>query len=292
VGIKRSLGTGRAWRVAGVFLAAGYVGSCVNTPPVLARLMEARRVAANLRTSFIKANEAANRAVLTPNDEESRAAAAEAAKATEAVVQATGSLDPLLKSLGYETEVESLARFQTQFEEFRRIDDEVLPLAVENTNVKAQRLSFGAGQEAADGFAAGLRRASASKPSAFTTEAETARADVLEIQVLQARHIAEADETAMGGFEARMQQLAADAQQRLSKLRGEGDSAADVDSAATSLKRFLDVNQEIVALSRKNTNVRSLALTLGRKRVVAAECEDALRVLEEALARHGSQATR
>jgi hypothetical protein len=95
----------------------------------------------------------------------------------------------------------------------------------------------------------------------------------------------------MGRFEARMQELAADAQQRVSKLRGQGGDP-DTEAAAADLKRFLEVNQDIVALSRKNTNVRSLALTLGRKRVVAAECEDELRVLEEALARHGSQATR
>jgi hypothetical protein len=264
----------------------------VNTPPVLARLVEARRLAAQLRSGFIKANEAANRAVLTPSDEESRAAASEAQSATEAAASAASALDPILKSLGYQTELESLARFQKQFEEFRRLDNEILSLAVENTNVKAQRLSFGDGQKEADRIVSSLRGATSSKAAAFAADAEAAHADVLEIQVLQARHIAEADESAMGQFEARMEQLAADAQQRLSKLRGQAGAAADLDQAAVSLKRFVEINQEVVALSRKNTNVRSLGLTLGRKRVVAAACEDELRVIEEALAKHGSQATR
>ena len=52
------------------------------------------------------------------------------------------------------------------------------------------------------------------------------------------------------------------------------------------------VNDEIVALSRRNSNVRSLALSLGRKRMVTAECEDELRALEEALAKHEFTATR
>ena len=52
------------------------------------------------------------------------------------------------------------------------------------------------------------------------------------------------------------------------------------------------INDEIVTLSRRNSNVRSLALSLGRKRMVTAECEDDLRALEEALAKHEFTATR
>jgi hypothetical protein len=54
----------------------------------------------------------------------------------------------------------------------------------------------------------------------------------------------------------------------------------------------LAVNGEIVALSRRNTNVRSLALALGRKRTVAAQCEERLQALVEALERHEFTATR
>jgi hypothetical protein len=55
---------------------------------------------------------------------------------------------------------------------------------------------------------------------------------------------------------------------------------------------IISVNEEIVVLSRRNTNVRSLELSLGRKRKVTAECQDALRALEEALAKHAVSATR
>jgi hypothetical protein len=51
------------------------------------------------------------------------------------------------------------------------------------------------------------------------------------------------------------------------------------------------INDEIVALSRRNSNVRSLALSLGRKRVVVAECDDQLTALEQALAKRGFPAT-
>ena len=63
-------------------------------------------------------------------------------------------------------------------------------------------------------------------------------------------------------------------------------------AAAAALDRFMGINDEIVALSRRNSNVRSLALSLGRKRMVTAECEDDLRALEDALAKHEFSATR
>jgi hypothetical protein len=45
-------------------------------------------------------------------------------------------------------------------------------------------------------------------------------------------------------------------------------------------------------LSRRNTNVRSLALSLGQKRMRTAACEDSLRELQDALAKRGFSATR
>ena len=53
-----------------------------------------------------------------------------------------------------------------------------------------------------------------------------------------------------------------------------------------------DVAWTIVKLSRRNTNVRSLALSLGRKRTVSATCETRLQAFETALGRHAFTATR
>ena len=55
---------------------------------------------------------------------------------------------------------------------------------------------------------------------------------------------------------------------------------------------MLAINGEIVKLSRRNTNVRSLALSLGRKRTLTAQCDDDLRALEEALATYRINPTR
>jgi hypothetical protein len=45
----------------------------------------------------------------------------------------------------------------------------------------------------------------------------------------------------------------------------------------------MGLNAEIITLSRRNTNVRSLALSLDQKRAIVVKCEDSLRTLRSAL---------
>ncbi len=80
----------------------------------------------------------------------------------------------------------------------------------------------------------------------------------------------------------------------LEELRAELTSAGrrELDAAGVALERFLAIDAEIIALSRRNSDVRSLALSLGRKRIVTAECEDQLRTLEDTLTKHDFNATR
>ena len=49
----------------------------------------------------------------------------------------------------------------------------------------------------------------------------------------------------------------------------------------------MELNAQIIALSRRNTNVRSLALSLDQKRTIIAGCEESLHALRDALARRG-----
>jgi hypothetical protein len=49
----------------------------------------------------------------------------------------------------------------------------------------------------------------------------------------------------------------------------------------------MGLNAQIVALSRRNTNVRSLALSLDQKQKLVAPCQDTLRALRDALSKHG-----
>ena len=56
-------------------------------------------------------------------------------------------------------------RFPGAFAKYRELDRGVLELAVENTNLKAQRLAFGPAQQAADAFRDSLEHVASAAPA-------------------------------------------------------------------------------------------------------------------------------
>jgi hypothetical protein len=98
----------------------------------------------------------------------------------------------------------------------------------------------------------------------------------------------------MTRIEEQMRAAERTAEQALEQLKAglAPAGAPQLAAAAAALDRFKAVNKEIIALSRRNSNVRSLALSLGRKRTLTAQCEDRLQALEQALSKHRFSATR
>jgi len=274
--------------VAAAMLGCG--GEDVNT--TLEKVSRARELAADLTVQFTMASDAANRAVMADTDEASTEFARESRASTEAVQKDVELLRPALTALGYEQENKLLTEFDRNFAEYRKLDENVLGLAVENTNLKAQGLAFGAGQDAADMFRdalGALKPASPADGSRVDALVATAILTVREIQVLQAPHIANADEAVMTRMEQKMSTSERAARTALDSLRPITSVASrpKLDEAAAALKRFLEVNTQIIALSRRNTNVRSLMLSLDEKRKVTVTCADTLRALQSALAKRG-----
>jgi hypothetical protein len=204
----------------------------------------------------------------------------------------------MFDALGYAEESRLLKEFTTQFAAFRALDRNVLDLAVENTNIKAQQIAFGPAQASVDEFSQALEAVAgvtAGEPN-WRVQALVAQAlaAVREIQVLQAPHIAEANDAAMTRMEAQMtasEKMARAARQTLATVI-QPASTARLTTATAALDRFMALNGELVALSRRNTNVRSLALALGQKRTLTSACQDTLRALQESLAQRGFTATR
>ena len=285
------------WCAAAV-AAMGTMACGDGSTLVLNQQAEAHRLSSDLRVQFTRAADASNRAVMADTDEASQGAAREAEQATQSVQRIDDSLHKILQDLGDRDELAQLDRFKARFDEYRKLDETVLPLAVENTNIKAQRLSFGPAQDAVTALRQALETASksAAPKNAAAAEALTANAiaSALEIQVIEARHIAESDETAMSRMEAAMRAAVGSAQKAIDGLRGLLPPSAQpsLAAAAAALDQLTSTNAEIVALSRRNSNVRTLALSLGRKRTVTAEAADLLQQLEETLASHHFSATR
>ena len=283
-----------------VALALGLaVSGCRNAPdPAFTQLAEARRLADDLRVQLAKASNASDRAVMADTDEESVAFAREADKAVGTIESESTALSTRLQSLGYAPEQRALQDFTGHFTAYRKLDHDVLDLAVQNTNLKAQRLSFGPIREAADGFRDDLQAAAQLAPAKDRCRVDglVARAElaVREIQILQAPHIAEPDAAAMTKIENQMTERLAAAREALKSL-GAGASAAmakQLEAAGAALTHFDKLSAELVALSRRNSNVRSLALALRRAPQLVAACDGSLAILQEALAKEGFSGTR
>jgi hypothetical protein len=286
-------------RTVGVLLLSTLVLACRGrTDPAFIQLAEARHVAAEMRAGFHKASDASDRAVMADTDVESEKFARDAEVAADGVQTDSAALANQLLSLERRADGELLATFQERFTRYRLLERRILALAVENTNLKAQRLSFGPIRRTADELCAALDAAVAAGPGTDRCRtgdlAARAKLAIREVQVLQAPHIAEAEDTEMDRLEKEMAARQGTARTALGSLVAHAPAAAQepLNRAKAALDQFDQTSRELIALSRKNSNVRSLALALRQKPALTAACDESLEALETALAKEGFTGTR
>ena len=270
---------------------------CGDVNTALQHQSEARHLAADLHVQFTKATDASNRAVMANSDEVAQAAARDAEQAKQAVQADIDALQAILSELKYANESRLLESFVTRFGEYRTLDRQILDLVIEQTNLKAQRLAFGPANEAAEAMRAALDAltpAAAGNAWQMKALAATAVASMREIQAMHGPHIADTEDAAMDEKEKRMAAAAATVRSSLDALAPLVAPAArqPLAAARTAFDRFMSINGELVTLSRRNTNVRSLALSLNEKQKLVAPCEESLRQLRDALGKRGYPAGR
>jgi hypothetical protein len=282
---------------AGLAVAVGCHG--VDAPDtVLAQLMRARTLAAELRTLVHEGAEAEKRSVMADTDEASVEFAREAENTNREIVAKLDEIKTLLDRLSYGQERSLIGEFERSFTESEALDREILALAVENTNLKAQRLSFGPVRDTADETRRRLDEVVSAVPAQGQDRARLvamrALVSLRDLQLLEAPHIAEPDDAAMTRLERSMSEHEAEIRGALRELDeiGGASARAAVAAAGEAFERFLGVHSQVIELSRRNTNVRSLALSLGRKRTLTAACDEALAAVQTALAERGFRATR
>jgi hypothetical protein len=243
-----------------------------------------------MQLGLASASEAEKSAVLAITDQESQKFADQARASTAEVERERRELAGLLDHGGTQQEEDLLAQFSQHFGEFQRIDDELLGLAVRNSNLKAYALTYGAAADALDEMSAALSRmvganADSKDAKQVMSLAFGAEIAVLRIQTLLPPHIAEASDARMDELEARItredEQVRSDLQGlgALPKLQGNADLAL----AESRYGQFREIQKQILALSRENTNVRSLSISLNQKRQVMLVCHDLLGSLQEAI---------
>lgn len=260
--------------------------------PAQQRALTSRRVGlvAGMRSALAVASDAEKSAVLSPTDQDSQSYADQARAATAGVERGRRQLAELLKAGGAQEEKDLLDQFSRAFSEFQRIDAELLPLTVRNSNLKAFGLASGPAAQALEEMHSAVSRLvtkSATWPDArnVVLHAFGAETAALRIQTLLAPHIAEESDKKMDEIEAEMAKEDQEVREDLDRLAAiHGlDTDPDLDAARSSYTRFGKVRAQVLALSRENTNVRSVAISLTQKRKVMLLCQAALDALQQAI---------
>ncbi len=255
-------------------------------------VFKAKRVdlVARMRLTLTLASEDEKSAVLAITDQDSQTFADQARAITAEVEQERKELGALLATSGTQNEKDLLFKFSNAFADLQHIDNDLLSLAVKNTNIKAYSLAFGPAADVLKEMDTTLSRlvaksagsSEASNIALFAFDAQTA---ALRIQTLLAPHIAEENDKKMDELEVLMtnedQQVRKDLDGLVSlpKLRGD----PDLETAMSDYAKFSEIRGRILALSRENTNVRSLAMSLGQKRKMLFLCQDILSALQQAI---------
>ena len=250
------------------------------------RSVKKHQMIQTMSRDLLASAEAEKSAVMAETDEASHTFAEQSIQAAQNVEKARRTLEPLLE--GNPQEAHLFREFSRCWERLQAIDREVLSLAVQNTNLKALRLSFVPGAEAIRRLEKALTHLMdrvSSSPNAvdITRRASQAMIGVFHIYTLQGPHIAESTATRMDEIEADMKSHDVQVTNALHDMEVQVDASSKplLHTAWASYKDFQKINAEIVALSRQNSNIRSFALSLGQKRKMTAQCQDVLSALQE-----------
>lgn len=303
-GMRERQNTGR-WSVFLVFFLAlmffGRTGGALaQTDLIQTRFEEQLReikLITSMESALFAMSEAEKLAVMAVTDEESQTFADKARTLGEELEKSRDELTQLSRQAKFEMTL--LTEFDTCWKEYKKLDAEILSLAVKNTNLKAARLSQGKALALVGKFGEALMVAApATGDQLLSMKARLMGDEALQavqwIQILLDSHNDEADAKKMDALEQEMKAKESKARKALEMAASlAGSQGASSLAAATSiLNEYLLVTAEIVALSRQNTNVDSLRLSLSRKRVLTAACSETLSALKKAAFDRGFKATK
>ena len=260
--------------------------------PAAQLAFKARRVdlVEGMQLYMASASEAEKSAVLAITDQDSQTFANQARAASAKVEQERRELGELLRVGDTQGERELLAQFTEAFAEFQRIDNELLALAVKNTNLRAYSLAFGPAAGALKEMNTALSclvvaNSDSPEAKAIMLLAFGAQISALRLQTMLPPHIAEKNDKKMDELEALMATEDAQVRKSLDDLAARPKFSNDPElvTATARYAEFSRIKTQILALSRENTNVRSLSISLNQKRKAMLVCQAALSALQQAI---------
>jgi hypothetical protein len=249
----------------------------------------------DLRINFLRSIKAEKLAVMAETDEASLAFADESKRASEAVEANLKELSRLVGMHPAADESKLLQEFEAAWEPVRKIDRGILDLAVQNTNLKAFRLSFGKGRETVERFEDALKGLTRGVSDVrLIRAAGDALSAELKILSLHAPHVVSPDDDEMNRIEQVIranQEVVHRSLEGLARM-APADKRPYVSAAEAADREFTEVTATVIALSRQNTNVNSLNISLDRKQKMTALCEALLDQLHKTFRSQAFKATR
>lgn len=308
------MNSSRAWvfglsGVAALAVLLYFVGGSrqgLRVEELLATQVRKGQVVAQMRIDLLTAVEAEKNVLLAGTVQAAGDFADKARKASDAVEKGRVELEAISRRDDIAPQSELLAQFSKAWAEFRTIDAVLLELAVQKTNDQAARLSATRGLDLLLSFQKALEAAMLRGPQGSAGAPGTAGSQFLPTQCfkayagaatvlgLQAPHIAEAADANMDALEARIAAAATQTRAALdaAQTAASGSAKAEIEQARAVFAEFMAVNAKVIALSRINSDVKSLALSMERKRMVAASCLDTLGALQDSVNERLSKARR
>lgn len=293
------LGCGLAMAIVLFAVFAKFSTDAPSMNTVYENILEQKKVLEQMRIQLLKSVEMEQRAVMALTDRESEEYAQQSRAASKAVDQNLALLSPLVEAQPMPNEKPLLAEFATCWAELGAVDRVILQLAVENTNLKAAALSREKGAEILQRFERNLdalrelsrETANASRAAELASRAMIAS---LKIYALHGPHIIETASDTMDQYERRIHEHANEVAQALDALNGivAADHRERVSQAQATFAEFAALTAQVVELSRQNSNIKSLELSMGRKRSIAAQCDEILAALQETVQNKPFKATK
>ncbi len=267
---------------------SSFFGQNARYDTVIGNTVKVVEMISRMRINLLKSTDLEKGAVMAITDEESQALAEQSRRSADAVERDYHELKGLIDAAKIDKEMKLLKEFSDNWNNIRVIDKELLSLAVENTNIKAANLSYTAAAQAIATFERLLSElmdipASDGERAQTAKSAYQAATAAYIIYSLEAPHINEAQDKKMDELETLMGMNETKVRNALGNLSRLADRQGKIifNDALMAFSKFMEVHKEVVRLSRMNTNIKSLQLSLGRKRKAAAQCEEILNALQD-----------
>jgi len=262
-------------------------------------IVKKSEILSQMRIDLLKSVEMEKNAVMAVTDTESQEFADQSLAASAAVEKNLKILRALIEANPLQDEKKLIIEFSNCWTELCMLDTVILELAVQNTNLKAASLSRGKGAKAMGRFEQALEDiqrsySGNSNEGRVTRLSDRAIIAGLKIYNLHSSHIAEASDEKMDQIEMQMKMEENATSKSIAELAGiVGEKKRDeLLEAKAAFLEFIEVTDNIVKLSRQNSNIKSLELSLNKKRKIAAVCDEILAAFQENIQSRTFKATR